>query len=139
VHALSVFQPWASLLVHGVKQVETRPWRTAHRGLLAVHASARLPPADRALCGHEPFRSALRQAGLDPHDQLPLGAVLGTVRLLDCVRVEELPHLPARERSLGDFRPGRWAWLLGDPSPWPTPRPARGRLGIYQLPIAPPA
>jgi activating signal cointegrator 1 len=41
--ALSLMQPWATLLICGEKTVETRSWRTSHRGLLAVHASKTFP------------------------------------------------------------------------------------------------
>jgi hypothetical protein len=37
--AITIMQPWALLLVSGVKKYETRTWRTSHRGLLYVHAS----------------------------------------------------------------------------------------------------
>ncbi len=37
--ALSLLQPWATLVVIGVKQIETRSWSTAYRGPLLIHAS----------------------------------------------------------------------------------------------------
>src|SRR5687767_9624159 len=37
---LSVRQPWAELIVAGRKRVENRTWKTNHRGLLGIHASA---------------------------------------------------------------------------------------------------
>ncbi len=36
---LSLLQPWATLVVMGVKQIETRSWRTDYRGPLLIHAS----------------------------------------------------------------------------------------------------
>jgi hypothetical protein len=42
--ALSLHQPWASLIGLGVKTIETRSWSTKYRGPLAVHASLRRPP-----------------------------------------------------------------------------------------------
>jgi hypothetical protein len=132
--ALSVTQPRASLLLLGACRVETRPWHTAHRGPLAIHASRRASPEDRALCRSEPVRSALRRAGLDGWGSLPRGAVLGTVTLLDCVRVEDLPPSTDCAGGLLDLRPGLWAWLLADPVPLPAPLPARGRLGLFELP-----
>jgi hypothetical protein len=36
---LSVWGPWAQLLVLGIKDVENRGWTTAWRGPLAIHAS----------------------------------------------------------------------------------------------------
>jgi len=34
-------QPWASLLVYGLKRVEGRSWPTAHRGKLWIHAASK--------------------------------------------------------------------------------------------------
>lgn len=36
---VSVKQPWASLIVRGVKDIENRSWSTIYRGPLLVHAS----------------------------------------------------------------------------------------------------
>jgi ASCH domain len=38
-YAISVKQPWAALLAHGVKSVEVRTWSTSRRGPLLIHAS----------------------------------------------------------------------------------------------------
>src|SRR5262245_2322222 len=38
-YALSLKQPWAALVVHGLKTVEVRNWPTARRGLILIHAS----------------------------------------------------------------------------------------------------
>jgi hypothetical protein len=134
---LSVAQPWASLIVLGFKQFETRRWHTAYRGLLAIHASSRTSAAARALCRQEPYRSLLAGAGLEPGD-LPLGKVIGGVEIADCVRVEDLVEVPEAERGLGDFGPGHWAWRLGRPIRLPVPLPARGWLGIFELDVPSP-
>ena len=38
MQALTIHEPWASLLVKGKKQFETREWQRNYRGLLAIHA-----------------------------------------------------------------------------------------------------
>lgn len=38
--ALTLWQPWASLIALGVKSIETRAWSTSYRGPLAIHAAA---------------------------------------------------------------------------------------------------
>lgn len=43
---LTMHQPWASLLVAGVKRVEGRSWHTDHRGKLWIHAAAKEPGAE---------------------------------------------------------------------------------------------
>ena len=113
MYALSVLQPWASRIVSGARPFEVRPWHTEYRGPLAIHASRRLPPG-----------------GFLPGRRLPLGAVIGTVELTDCVRVEDLP---AEERALAELRPGHWVWRFRDPFPFPFPFPARGRLGLFRI------
>jgi len=39
VKVLSLLQPWATLVVMGIKKIETRSWSTTHRGALLIHAS----------------------------------------------------------------------------------------------------
>jgi hypothetical protein len=41
-YALSLKQPWAALLAHGLKTIEVRRWPTARRGIILIHA-ARVP------------------------------------------------------------------------------------------------
>ena len=36
--ALTIQQPWASVITMGVKTIETRSWSTKYRGPLAIHA-----------------------------------------------------------------------------------------------------
>ena len=101
LRALSLTQPWASLVALGVKRLETRSWQTAHRGPLAIHASWGFPPSARRLCEEEPFLRLLEGVGLD-EDTLPRRAVLGVCRLLGCHLITELEaqriaHLGAGE------------------------------------------
>src|SRR5260370_39412575 len=134
---LSVAQPYATLLVLGAKRLETRPWQTAHRGPLAIHAARNLSAAARALCRQEPFRSLLRAGGVASWSDLPLGAVIGAVELTGCLRVEDLPPPEEPEASLGDFAPGRWVWHVRRALRLPQPLPARGRLGLFDADLSP--
>jgi hypothetical protein len=67
--ALSVWQPHASLIATGKKNVEYRSWPTHHRGDLLITAAARVPRLRR-------------------HRHLPRGCALCLVKLIDCVEVE---------------------------------------------------
>ena len=42
---LSLWQPWASLVVIGAKRFETRSWPTNYRGPLLIHAAQRWSPS----------------------------------------------------------------------------------------------
>ena len=130
MRALSVMQPWAALIVVGAKRIETRSWRTCFRGRIAVHASSRLPADYDDLIRREPFRSALLNS---PWNRLPRGVLLGTIELLDCVRVEDIDTTEDMERAFGDFAPGRWAWLLADPRPLPCLAAVRGWPGVFEI------
>lgn len=132
--ALTLTQPWATLVVLGIKQVETRGWSTPYRGPLAIHAAK----GQRRWA--KDFEVDLLLRGILPAGvEIPLGAVLGTVRLVDCVATEALQgHDPmasgfvsALEDDLGDFSPRRFGWFLADPVPLDSPVPARGSLGLW--------
>lgn len=43
---ISMHQPWASLLVYGIKRIEGREWPTEHRGSLWVHATSQEPGSE---------------------------------------------------------------------------------------------
>jgi hypothetical protein len=133
---LSICQPWVTLVILGIKRLETRSWRTSRRGRIAIHASRAFTQEAQRLCGEEPFRSALEAAGFRGADDLPLGALLGTVELVGCTAADDLnlDALDAAELAFGDFGPGRWAWELRHPQPLDAPVPFRGRLGFFEAP-----
>jgi hypothetical protein len=136
VFCLTLKQPWATLLVLGIKKFETRSWQsTNYLGPLGITASKPFPHALRALCKNEPFASLLAAHNLKP-DDLPRGCLLGTVTLEECIPTEDLvghrnPGQP--ELSLGDFRPGRYAWRCTSPAPLAIPIPCKGKRGIWEL------
>ena len=101
--ALTVMQPWAMLLASGAKAYETRTWRTSHRGPMFIHASQRFSEDLRELCAEEPFRSLLRGAGIVKPAQMPLGALVGTVEIVECVDTEEKIQeiLPELDKMVG--------------------------------------
>jgi hypothetical protein len=132
---LSLIQPWATLVVAGAKQYETRRWTTKYRGPLGIHASRTALPELVFLCLEEPFRAALEAAGYESAMHLPRGALIGTVQLLDVMPTDrlDLGQLSAAELAFGDFSPGRFAWRLAQPVLFPAPKPCTGRPGIFEV------
>ena len=106
---LTVRQPWASLIVAGIKDVENRSWRTNYRGRLGIHAAQGFDQELIDVYGHL----------LD--EDLPLGALIGSVKLVDCV---------TNSRSKWADR-GAWHWILTEPKTLVRPRPMKGRLGLW--------
>ena len=139
--ALSVTQPWATLIAMGAKKIETRTWSTSYRGRLAIHASKGFPKWAKETCAEPAFACEL---GPGP---LPLGMVIATCRLISCIPTRELQqnrvievdpvacssdfYLDDRERTFGDYAPGRWAWLLADFRPC-EPISAKGALSLWE-------
>ena len=125
--ALSLIQPWASLVTLGAKRIETRSWQTRYRGPLAIHASKGFPSDCRKLVGQAPFYECL---GARTATELPLGAVLGVVWLTECLPTDQLePGEP--EKFFGDFTPGRFGWFFEQTILTFNPRPVSGARGLW--------
>lgn len=130
----TVYQPYAYAITTGLKQYETRPRKTNIRGRVAVHAG-KLDEI-RATKGLSDRDFWALMGAIGGKTDLPRGAVVGTVEIVDCVPVEEIMHtLTERERLLGDFSPGRFAWVLRNPVMLEKPIPARGQQGWWNWPF----
>lgn len=130
--ALTLTQPWASLVAIGAKRLETRSWSTSYRGPLAIHAAKGFPRWARETCYQQPFAGALGRGGFNsPHD-LPVSAFVALVDLVDVVTTESVsPTLHDRERAFGDYARGRFAWILSRPRPIEPAIRAKGALGLW--------
>lgn len=141
--ALSLWQPWATLVAIGAKQIETRSWKTSHRGLLAIHATNVFSDENRKLAYMaEPFASTLIMAGYNLRgplraEFLPLGAIVAVVDLVGCSTTNDIPmhwDVSAQERAFGDYSANRYAWFLGNIRQLKTPVPCRGWQQLWNVP-----
>lgn len=148
--ALTLKQPWATLVVRGVKRFETRSW--AYRPIdwveesggrerpyfrastlpirLAIHASASFAGEDLA------FARWLRDVvGCLDTEDLPTGAIVGTVRYVAWhwsypeIRAELAPS--PLELELGDWSDHRLLWQFEDPVELEEPIAIRGAQRIW--------
>lgn len=132
--ALTLYQPWASLIAKRVKTIETRSWGTNYRGRIAIHAGL-----DRkaGICAFssESFQKACVAAGVDLG--VPRGVIVCTAELWHCWQVGN-GTCPVRfsvnERHLGNIDPGRWLWFLRNVCPLHPPVPCRGARGLFDVP-----
>lgn len=136
---ISLWQPWASLVAIGAKTCETRSWETLYRGPLAIHAAKKWNRELERLCFTSPFLGALRQNKADADqamiDEMPFGAIVATVRLVDCVYIEpRTTPIESDERAFGDYTPGRFRWDLTDLRRLDTPIPWKGAQGLFDIP-----
>ena len=130
--ALSLWQPWATLVAAGVKLHETRHWETKYRGRIAIHAAKTmdLAGAPDLLC----------EAVSGPYwtQDLPRGVVVAVAHLTTCDPAERVAdHLTQADRAAGNFARGRFAWRLERVQRLIQPIPLIGRQGLFNW--SPPA
>jgi hypothetical protein len=128
LYALSIKQPWATLLVHGLKTVEVRGWSTQRRGRVLIH-TGRLPDRRAEVWSLVP--EALReQAHL-------LGGIVGEAELTGCIVYRTADSFTAdRRRHLNDpawFRGRRlYGFTFTNMRPLPF-RPCTGALFFFPV------
>lgn len=132
--ALTIHQPWASLIAYGHKRYETRSWSTNYRGPIAIHAG-RTGVSIEDLVDFDPqaagmMAHALRLTSVRDLRTLPFGAVLAVGELTAVHRTEDL-RVSAAEREFGNFTAGRYAWEIVDLQLLAEPIPARGAQGLW--------
>lgn len=108
--ALSIRQPWASMIASGRKTIEVRSWSTSYRGDLLICAG-------KKICGH-----------------LPVGVALAVVTLTNCRGLT-----PADVDAAGcPFESGQWAWIL-ERVRIIRSFPVVGQLGLFEVHVSPAA
>lgn len=150
--ALTLTQPWATLVAIGAKSIETRSWSTKHRGPLAIHAAKALPKSWHEF-RHPSFIDALgplvdvNSLGAPNIDRLPTGCVLAVVNVIDVFSTEELvgmtmqvdgrpthvPFIGAAEYAFGNYRPGRYGWVFNKIRQLTQPFPYKGAQRIWTM------
>lgn len=101
--ALSVKEPWASLIASGEKTMETRTWKTSYRGDLLICASQR-PPSPVS------------------------GCAVAIVELIDCRPMVQGDELWAKCR----IYPGAYVWVFRNVRTI-KPFPVKGKLGLFNV------
>lgn len=142
--AITIKQPWASLIALGEKKFETRSWQTQYRGPISIHAGKTI---DREACNDFSIVATLLKHGIKSHNDLPVGVVLAKANLVECHKVtadyysmyeEEKAgtdkglSIEGEEWWFGDYTEGRYAWELTDLRVLPHPLQAKGKLSLWE-------
>lgn len=134
---LTIKQPWAGLIILGIKKFETRSWKTTHRGILGIHSS----------------NSKVDESGLKILDDLcktmpetfyhgstamkictTFGSIIGIAHLKDIYSTNHKHHsLSKLELDLGDYSENRFYWKLSSPQRFIDPIQTRGQLGLWSF------
>jgi hypothetical protein len=139
VKAISLWQPWASLWLTDRKIHETRSWPMHLYGPLLVHAAK----ARKAMRPdeHHSFLVEILEDEFGGHwaKDLPMGAIVGVVEIIDCKPTEEVytdkDGAPSDDYWCGNFAPDRFAWKKGRYQKFERPIPYTGRQGFFEVPL----
>jgi len=152
--ALSLMQPWASLLALGVKKLETRSRRWNYQGDFLIHASQKMNATAIDVANRPEVIDIFQEFKIS---ELPRGKIIGAAHITDCRSTNEFGEFisessmfwpPKRrgvsyhdranewgknwefEQSLGDFSPGRFFYEIVDPVLFPVEHQhnARGQV-----------
>lgn len=125
---LSLTEPYATLIQEKKKYIETRSWKTNYRGELYIHASAtKISKLDLK-------NQELMQ--LVENKNMNFGHIICKCQLVDCIEmtkeyVEKMKTKNHQEYVCGEYKEGRYAWILEDIIPLEHQIPAKGHLGIW--------
>jgi hypothetical protein len=126
--ALTISQPYASLIASGEKWIENRSWPTSYCGPLAIHAGKGLQYLDR-----------------DEIKEYPTGCVIAVGQLIHCISIHDLRAsgrgdlrlIPNTKRLLTygrcfehEHAEGPYCWILEDVQPI-DPVPCRGAQNLW--------
>ncbi|KAK9140609.1 hypothetical protein Scep_010290 [Stephania cephalantha] len=133
---LTMHQPWASLLVYGIKRIEGRSWPSPIRGRLWIHAASKVPDPETIKAMEDFYREIYSVNGITDlkfPEHYPVSRLLGCVEVVGCIRCDELAcweEVPEGVRLEGqtDF-----CWLCEKPQKLVIPMEMRGYQGVYNL------
>lgn len=101
--ALSIKEPWASMILSGKKTIETRTWKTKYRGSILLCASK------------------------NPESKIS-GMAFATAELISCLPMNEYDE----EKSCCEVYPGAYSWFLENVKKI-KPFPVKGQLRIFEV------
>lgn len=148
---ITVKQPWASLIVEGIKDIENRTWKCPEKYIgqrVLIHAAA-MPWGNlgKDSCfGHiltrEQYNKML-QLGLDEArefwlDYYQFGSIIGSVEIVGC----EINHssiwaekteVSTDEDGFPVYGEKTYNWIFANPIKFPEPIPAKGKLSFWEF------
>jgi phage N-6-adenine-methyltransferase len=127
--AISLWQPWASLIPLGLKHYETRSWKTNYRGKLLICSTAANSKQ------HKEYLKICNELQLPPWSDFPYGKAIAICDLTDCIPMtaEFIEQQSQTEILCGDWQVGRYAWKLENIQPIAEPFAVKGKQGLFNV------
>jgi len=113
--ALAIRQPYAWLIVNGIKDIENRSRRTHFRGRILIHASL-----NTSLLFADTLETLNKHAGIKIPESFDAGGIVGVAEIVGC----EWRHGSTWKD------PSSWGWVLANARPLPF-RACKGALGLF--------
>lgn len=114
--ALSVKQPWASLIATGHKTIETRTWKTNYRGPILICSSLQ----------RDKVATAWWSVTYPSLSTSPVGVCMCTAELVDCRPMVD------EDQQVAMCGMAPYAWVLANVKVV-EPKPIKGKLGLYEV------
>ncbi|XP_042375827.1 uncharacterized protein LOC121969676 isoform X3 [Zingiber officinale] len=133
---LTMHQPWASLLVHGIKRVEGRSWPAPLTGRLWIHAASKIPDPETIKAMEDFYKEIYSVNGVTDikfPEHYPISRLLGCIEVVGCVRSEELVSWEQVPESVRLEGLTEFCWLCENPQKLVVPFEMRGFQGVYNL------
>ncbi|XP_055869636.1 activating signal cointegrator 1-like isoform X2 [Biomphalaria glabrata] len=125
---LSMHQPWASLLVSGIKKDEGRTWYTAHRGRLWIASTTKAPTTDEIKEMESIYSHIYKGHSLRFPTSYPTASLLGCVNVEDCLSQEDY-----REQYPDGESNSPFVFICSNPQELLVKFPIKGKHKIYKL------
>jgi hypothetical protein len=128
IYSISLKQPWAALVAHGIKSIEVRRWPVNYRGPLLIHAAKIDDPRPE---GWQFLTKAARETA-----QLR-GGVIALTELLDCRVYRSLSQfaddLEKHRNAANWYDPsGMYGFVFGPVTRIPF-RPWKGNVRLFRV------
>jgi hypothetical protein len=118
--ALSVRQPWAWLIVNGIKDIENRNWETKYTGRVYIHAGLKM---DKSEADETEIVTKLTKEEQDRYFSEPKarGAIVGEVDITGCVTMSSSPWFT-----------GKYGFVLANALAYKKPIECKGALNFFK-------
>lgn len=119
--ALTIKEPWATLIINGYKKYEFRSWKTNYRGKILIHAGLNI-------------EKDMLQRFEEYNLEYSKGLIIGEVELVDCILVDEKLDKELRKTNqnvYGNNHINMYAWKLENIKKYKKPIKVKGKLGLW--------
>jgi len=131
-NCLSMWQPWASLVVYGFKRFEGRHWDSEYQGPLWIHAGSKQPTDEEIKAVEDQYRKLYDGVDMPPFPSTyPTSCLLGVVDLQIVVTQEDYrKYIPKKYTSEST---SEHIFVMRNPRRLTTTVRLSGQRGVFQI------